>query len=65
MQEDWGYKKIASHSKEESMGEMKQIYGPEFGEELMASALYMPGMESMTGIPYQGRPEFGTIELGV
>ena len=23
MQEDWGYEKIASHSREESMGEMK------------------------------------------
>ena len=26
MQEDWGYKKIASHSKDESMGEMKHAH---------------------------------------
>ena len=26
MQADWGYKKIASHSKDESMGEMKHAH---------------------------------------
>jgi len=47
-----------------SMGEMQPIYGPEFSEELMASPLFMAGLESTTGIPYPGLPKFGTIEMG-
>ena len=48
-----------------SMGEMQPIYGAEFGSELMASPLHVAGLESTTGIPYQGRPEFGTIEMPI
>jgi hypothetical protein len=47
-----------------SMGEREQIYDRELNKERMASPLHMAGMESMTGIPYQGRPEFGTIKYG-
>jgi hypothetical protein len=41
---------------------------PQYQRELAnrtASPLYMAGMENVSGIPYQGRPEFGTIEMAV
>ena len=59
----WGAKPLPTETA--TMGEMQPIYGAEFGEELMASPLHVAGSESMTGIPYQGRPEFGTIEMPV
>ena len=48
-----------------SMGEREQMYDRELRKELMASPLFMAGMEDVTGIPYRGRPEFGTIEMDV
>ena len=59
----WGAKPVPTEMA--AMGEMQPIYGAEFGEELMASPLFMAGMEDVTGIPYRGRPEFGTIEMDV
>ena len=59
----WGAKPLPTEMA--TMGEMKPMYGAEFGSELMASPIFMGGSESMTGIPYQGRPEFGTIEMPV
>ena len=41
MQEDWGYKKIASHSKDESMGEMKHAH------KLTERIIYFDGTPNM------------------
>ena len=59
----WGAKPLPTESV--SMGEMEPIYGAEFGPELMASPIFMGGIESPTGIPYPGKPKFGTIEMDV
>ena len=59
----WGAKPLPTESV--SMGEMEPIYGAEFGPELMASPIFMGGIESPTGIPYPGKPKFGTIEMPV
>ena len=42
MQEDWGYKKIASHSKEESMGEMKHAH------KIIERIIYLDGIPNMS-----------------
>ena len=42
MQEDWGYKKIASHSKEESMGEMKHAH------KIIERIIYLDGVPNMS-----------------
>ena len=41
MQEDWGYKKIASHSKDESMGEMKHAH------KIIERIIYFDGVPNM------------------
>ena len=41
MQENWGYKKLASHSREESMGEMKH------GDKLIERILFLEGSPNM------------------
>ena len=42
MQEDWGYKKIASHSKDESMGEMKHAH------KIIERIIYLDGVPNMS-----------------
>ena len=42
MQEDWGYKKIASHSKDESMGEMKRAH------KIIERIIYFDGVPNMS-----------------
>ena len=42
MQEDWGYKKIASHSKDESMGEMKHAH------KIIERIIYFDGVPNMS-----------------
>ena len=41
MQEDWGYEKIASHSREESMGEMKHA------DQMIERILFLDGTPDM------------------
>ena len=41
MQENWGFKKLASHSREESMGEMKH------GDKLIERILFLEGVPNM------------------
>ena len=41
MQEDWGYDKIASHSREESMGEMKH------SDQMIDRILFLDGVPNM------------------
>ena len=41
MQADWGYKKIASHSKDESMGEMKHAH------KIIERIIYLDGVPNM------------------
>jgi bacterioferritin len=41
MQENWGYRRLAQHGKEESFGEMKHA------EELMERILYLDGVPNM------------------
>ncbi|MBT5471936.1 MAG: bacterioferritin [Nitrospina sp.] len=41
MQEDWGYEKIASHSREESMGEMKHA------DQMIERILFLDGVPDM------------------
>ncbi len=41
MQEDWGYEKIASHSREESMGEMKHA------NQMIERILFLDGIPDM------------------
>jgi bacterioferritin len=41
MQEDWGYEKIASHSREESMGEMKHA------DQMIERILFLDGAPDM------------------
>ena len=41
MQEDWGYKKLAAHAREESMGEMKHA------DQMIERILYLDGKPDM------------------
>ncbi len=41
MQENWGYKKLAHHSREESMGEMKH------GDQVIERILFLDGVPNM------------------